>query len=692
MSDAREGYTLVICEKPDAAMRVADALSDGKAVDSTVEGVTVYRFSREGEEYVVCAAQGHVYSLSDPFAERSVYPVFDVEWYSRGLIEKKVSRAAARVAAIKRLAVGAARFVNACDYDVEGETIGFNVLRYACGGKEAEAKRAVFSTLTRDELVEAFRKAGIQPGQGLATAGRARHLVDFVWGVNLSRALSQAVSVSGRRYRTVSVGRVQGPTLGFVVERERQIRSYVPRPFWTVECVFEKDGRRFVASYSKEKIVKKADAETVKKECLEKDGAVTKVSERSFEMAPPAPFNVGDLQKEAYRLFGYSPSLTLQLAERLYLDALISYPRTGSQRLPASIDCGRIVRRLASTKEYSRLASNVLRGELRPVQGSEDDPAHPAIHPTGERPRRSLRTQEARVYDLIVKRFLSCFAPPAMRESVSVSVSVGEHIFRLAGRRTVRPGWLEYYAPYGGTSDAELPHLREGERLQVLTVEVEEKFEQRPPRYNQASLLEKMEAEEIGTKATRAEVIATLTEREYVGGESLAATDLGFSVVETMERYAPEIVTTALTRAVEEELEAMERGTTDDKGLIRDALRSISSQLVGLNKNEEDVGRTIDQAAAASAPKFEIGACPVCKTGRLRVVRSKKSGKRFVGCTNYGSGCRASAPLPQRGKLRAAKPCPHCSWPVVYVISGRSPWRTCVNPKCPSKVGGKREV
>ena len=138
----------MLCEKPDAARRVAEVLSGGGAQSSTADGMTVFRFTSQGEDFVVCSAQGHVYAISDPFEERAVYPVFDVEWYPSNLVEEKNASAARRINAIRKLAGSAARFVNACDFDAEGETIGFNVLRYACGGKEMEALRAKFSTLT----------------------------------------------------------------------------------------------------------------------------------------------------------------------------------------------------------------------------------------------------------------------------------------------------------------------------------------------------------------------------------------------------------------------------------------------------------------------------------------------------------------------------------------------------------------
>ncbi|MDE1854654.1 MAG: DNA topoisomerase I, partial [Thaumarchaeota archaeon] len=196
------------CEKPDAARRVADALSGGSSRVMTVDGASAYAISRGGEEFVVCSAQGHLYAVSDASEERTVYPVFDLEWYPSNLVDEDDAGAGRRIAAIKKLSAGASRFVNACDFDVEGETIGYNLLRYACGGKEKTALRAKFSTLTEDDLRRAFD--GLEPpsGQGLARAGRARHSIDFVWGVNLSRALSQSALGWGHRYKTVSIGRV----------------------------------------------------------------------------------------------------------------------------------------------------------------------------------------------------------------------------------------------------------------------------------------------------------------------------------------------------------------------------------------------------------------------------------------------------------------------------------------------------
>ncbi len=682
-----DGYTLVICEKPDAARRVSDALSGGTSHADQVGGVAVFRFSRRGEEFVVCAAQGHLYGVSDPSDERAVYPVFDVEWYPSDLLDEASAIAARRISTIRTLAAGASRFVNACDFDVEGETIGYNLLKYACGGKEKDALRAKFSTLTEEDLVKAFEDLKPQHAQGLARAGRARHAIDFVWGVNLSRALSQSALGSGHRYRTVSIGRVQGPTLGFLVQREKEVREFVPVPFWKVSGTFEKEGKRFNAGYAEDRIETKESAEKIREDCLGREAVAVAVRRSSAQIGPPVPFNLGDLQKEAYRAFGYSPSRTLQIAERLYLGALVSYPRTSSQRLPPTINYGGIMRGIGKITQYAAYTEELNKAELKPVQGAKSDPAHPAIHPTGEKPKRALDVSEAAVFDLVVRRFLASFGPSARRELAEVSLEVGEHEFRLSGGRMIFPGWMKYYGKYAGYKDVELPPVSQGDRLETVGVAVEEKFGQKPSRYNQASLLEKMEKEGIGTKATRADIIATLVGRGYVSGESMEVTDLGLSVVEVVAKYAPSIIGMGLTKEIEEKLEAVETGGQGEGTLLRETVRAIADQLAELSANEESVGHGIDSALMSSvAGSFVLGKCPLCKTGDLRIVRSKATKKRFVGCSNYSSGCRASAPLPQKGTIKTtSKACEHCAWPVVYVMGGRRPWKLCVNPGCPGK-------
>jgi DNA topoisomerase-1 len=687
-------YSLIVCEKPDAARKVADALAEGHPVSTMTNGVEVLTFQRENANYVVCSAIGHLYGLSDSFSQRETYPVFDLEWYPANLVDKRSRGVQKRIASIKRLAGGAKRFINACDYDAEGETIGDNILRYACGGKEGVALRAKFSTLTKDELVSSFREAKAGSGSGLARAGRTRHVLDFLWGINLSRALSTSVNSASSGYKTISMGRVQGPTLGFVVQREVEIRTFVPSPYWSITALFEKDGVRFEAPSSKGKFLKRSDALSTQAACEGQTGLVSELSRSVFKERAPPPFNTGDLQKEAYRAFGLSPTKTLQVAERLYLDALISYPRTSSQKLPPSIGYRQIVSKLGGISVYAESSTELLKGSLSPREGEKTDYAHPAIYPTGDLPRKVLGTYEAKIFDLVVRRFLACFGEDAVRERISLKVDVRGNDFGLSGRRTLRLGWMKHYRKYSGAEDRAVPKLVKGDVLTVVRVDCEEKLDLGPLRYNQSSLLERMEKESIGTKATRAETIATLIARDYVAGEPVAATDLGISLVETMKEYCPKIVSTELTRETERRLEEIEGGRSDGSEVIEQAITILLKQIETLKVNETGVGGEIREASVQSSRSLNvIGKCPVCKVGNLLMIRSRKSGKRFVGCSNYSKGCRASAPLPQRGFIKAmAKPCAKCGWPVVYVRRGRFPWRLCVNLACEGKAGTKNAV
>ena len=683
-------YTLVICEKPDAARRVAEALASRVLEVFKVGGVPAFRLEdARGKRYVVCAAMGHLYGISDTVKDRRVYPALDLEWFPLAEISKKGAKpVAGRIRAIRSLADGADAFVNACDFDVEGETIGYNILRYACGGKEASALRAKFSSLTKEEVVEAFSDGRLGQGGGLARAGRLRHAIDFAWGVNLSRALSEALRTS-YGYRTISIGRVQGPTLNFAVEKEVDARTFVPTPYWTVRGSFRKDGDVFEAKYSSVPIVTaKRGADEVRAACEGREGVVSRVLRRTFSQRPPPPFNLSDLQREAFRVLGYAPSRTLQVAQRLYLRAMISYPRTGSQRLP-KLDYGRLLSKISAIPGYSEAMEVLSRGRLHPVEGASMDPAHPAIYPTGEPARSPLSVEERRVFDLVVRRFVSCFGEDVVRETSSAEILVGRYEFVVEETGVLVPGWMKLAeAKRPDTGEKVGPTLQEGERVGLDAVTIEEHLRACPIRYNQATLLERMAKEEIGTKATRADIISTLLDRGYVSGETLVPTELGFALVEAMREHCPQIISTRLTRDIEAHLEKVETPGDLDWEFVDGMLDSLLVQLSEVRSHEEVIaGRMGAPASQGALERMILGGCPVCKEGKLWVVRSGKSGKRFVGCTNYSKGCRASAPLPQRGAIKAAtKPCGICGWPVVCVRHGRRPWKLCVNDRCPRKV------
>src|SRR4030042_3398277 len=269
--------------------------------------------------------------------------------------------------------------------------------------------------------------------------------------------------------------------------------------------------------------------------CKTKEGTIEKIGVEEFQQKPPYPFDLGSLQSEAYRLFKYSPMRTLNIAQRLYLDALISYPRTGSQKLPPTIGYEDVLKKLGRNREYMSLTAELLaKSTLKPTQGNAEDPAHPAVYPTGNIPGRILDSSEKNVLDLVIRRFLAVFGEPATQHSIKVIIAIGGSQFELNGKRTLEEGWLHFYKPYVHAEDRPLPPVKEGQKLNVKKVVLEDKFTKPLSRYNPSSLLQKMEVEKIGTKATRAGTIQTLYDREYIREEKILVTDVGLEFVEVL--------------------------------------------------------------------------------------------------------------------------------------------------------------
>ncbi len=683
-------YTLVITEKPDAAQRIASALDlNQKAKRLTDHRVPFYVAQRD-REIVVVPALGHLYTVAAEKSGRDYYPVFAFKWVPRHVAEKGTERIRVWLEVISKLAEDADTFIDACDYDIEGSIIGYNILKYACQNKEHVAKRMKYSTLTRQELEKSYDEPLPQLDFALIEAGLARHEVDWLYGINLTRALTITAKHWSGQYTTLSTGRVQGPTLKFLAVREKTIKTFVPTPYWQVKAHIDIDGQTLEAQYEKEKIETRKEAEAILNACKRSDGKVEKIEVRQFLQPPPLPFDLGALQNEAYRLFGYTPRRTAHIAQQLYLNALISYPRTSSQKLPSAIGYENIRRNLSRSSQYKAIATELLaKPQLKPNEGKREDPAHPAVYSTGNLPERSLDTSERRIWNLVVRRFMAAFGEPATKQDMKVHINVNGHCFHLQGSQTLREGWIRFYAPYAKCEKTTLPSMKEDQSVVVSDVNIEDKFTRPPARYNPASLLRKMEQQEIGTKATRADVIQTLYDRNYVQDEKIAVTDLGFEVLDVLEKHCPSVVSIGLTRELEERMEKIRTGNEKRENVLTETVEILKPVLAKVKENEKTIGEQLSNAVRnAKAEKRVVGACPVCETGKLMILYSRKTGKRFVGCGNFFKGlCKASAPLPQQGAVKPlGRGCHACSWPLVQVtMKGKRPWRLCLNPECPLK-------
>ena len=683
-------YSLIVTEKPDAANRIASALDEAGGAKKILDNGVPYYVAKNRREIIVVPALGHLYTVASQFEGRSCYPVFDTHWVPRYLAERGARQIRNWLETISKLAKGADTFIDACDYDIEGSIIGYCILKYACGNKEDISKRMKYSTLTEEELRKSYSELLPHLDFALIEAGLTRHEVDWLYGVNVSRALTIAARKCSSQYATLSTGRVQGPTLKFLEAREKGIRCFVPNPYWIVRARIKVGDSVFEVEHEKQVIETKEEAEAIVNACQGKNGAIERIETKKFQQLPPAPFDLGSLQSEAYSLFGYTPMRTSNIAQHLYLDALISYPRTSSQKLPPEVGYEVILRNLGKIVEYRKMVTKLLaKPELKPNEGKKEDPAHPAIYPTGNLPGKALDTAGRKTWNLVVRRFIATFGEPALHQSTKITINIEGNHFNRSARQTLEEGWLLLYKPFVCTEDFSLPQMKEGQKVLVEKMILDDKFTKPPPRYNPSSLLRRMEKEEVGTKATRAGIIQTLYDRKYIRGEKIVVTDLGLEVISVLKKYCPSIVSLELTRNLEQRMNEIQQGAETREKVLKDTIDILKSVTEKLRENERIIGEQLNRAIRESKLEEKIvGACPTCKSGRLVILHSKKTRKRFVGCTNYFEGiCKTAFPLPQKGIVKPSKrACKECGWPTVSVRIRRNHlWNLCLNPKCPLK-------
>jgi len=695
-----KGFQLVICEKPLAAKRISQVLGSKKIIEKKHSpGIVVFEItSDKNQRFIVCSALGHMYSLIPLEKNRKKYPIYETVWSPRqSTVVKESKRILETLKVISRFSEGATGFIHACDYDLEGELIGYNILEYACKHKYEHSQRAKFSSLTDSEINQSFNNLQ-QTDIRIAEAGKARHLVDFVFGINLSRALVNCLSVANQdnRYYNLSIGRVQGPTLGFVVDREKKIRKHVPDPVWHVIGKFQKDNSSFQANLSTA-IHKFSEMQKILATCKSEKGTIKTIICETKKINPPTPFNLSDLQKEAFRIFKLSPAITLSIAESLYLAALISYPRTSSKKLPSSIGYEKILNLLSKdsvTVDKNKIQELFFQEYLVPYQGIEEDPAHPAIYPTGVKPKK-LSLQQNRILDLIIKRFLAAFGHSAVTTFNQITISVSGHDFVAKGNTILNYGWIPLYKPYFNIKETSLPHFVNGDSVHVNEVTALEDLTKPPARYNQASLLEKMESEGIGTKSTRAETINLLLKRKYIMQDNigLEPTELGFTILDTMKKFIPDIVSTKLSAFLESSIKRIEEGELDMINLRKDLEKSLLNPLDKIKINELAIGNEIKNGLAASKVERSFGKCPKCHIGEMILIRSNKTKKRFLACSKFRvTGCKTISIVPQFGLIKKGNSNCTCGWPILSILFKRnSPQKICVNRNCRENLPNKKD-
>ena len=601
--------------------------------------------------------------------------LFDVEWVPLSETDKSKKYVKNYIDTIKKFSKDADRFIHACDYDTEGTLIGYNALRYICGKDSIDKSfRMKFSALTKKDLIKSYSEAyPLKNDEKWADSGEARHVLDFLFGVNISKAMTDSVLAVTKRYVQLSAGRVQTPTLAILTEREKEIQKFVPEPYWLIKAKIQK---RIIADHKKGKIFDKKEVDKILANCKGKDAKVTKITTRKSKKGLPVPFELGTLQSEAYAQFGFTPRKKQQIAQNLYVEGYTSYPRTSSQKLPESLGLPNILNQLAKNPKYKDKISQ-LKEPLKPNEGKKTDEAHPAIHPTGTLPK-DISADYQKIYDLITYRFISLFGEPAELESIKVDLDIGEEPFTFSRQRISKEGWLSLDPyQYKKVKNEEFPDISEGETTKAK-VKSEEKETKPPARYNQASIIRELEKRGLGTKSTRANIVSILYTRKYVEGKKIEVSQLGEQIIDTLEKYSERITSEQMTREFEIDLDKIKKNELTEQDVIDDAKSELTGILDKVDENKENIGKELYGAYEQSRI---VGECSC--GGNLIIIPSPRGGK-FVGCSNYPK-CKKTYSLPAGANVLKTK-CEKCGLPLISY--GKPRQRACLDFECAN--GGKK--
>lgn len=706
---------LVITEKNIAAKKLAEILAVGKPKSEKVYNTPTYAFRRDGEDWVAIGLKGHILGVdfplqlihdggwravweegaatkakipsslpTPPWPKKKPFTVdgLDLKTWKLAslpyLVWAPVGKTPAEreiIRALKALAKKADEIVIATDFDREGELIGSDAQGLVRSvNKTAPIHRARFSAITKEEIERAFGELA-DVDECLAQAGESRQDIDLVWGAVLTRYLTMA-KYSGFG-NVKSAGRVQTPTLALVVEREREREAFVPETYWQVKARFADSGAEFVANHVADRFKDEGEAKRVMAAVEgESQGRVAAVETKRRSVKPPTPFNTTELQTAAASE-GISPARTMRIAESLYMNGLISYPRVDNTVYPQSLDLGHIVSALTQVAVYREYANSLLSGPLQATRGKKETTDHPPIHPTGAGDPDKMKPEEWKLYNLVARRFMATLSGPATIEGTKVTVDVGGELFAARGDVLVESGYRAIY-PYGLKKDEQLPALAEGAAVAFNGAELLEKQTEPPKRYSQGALIQEMEKRGLGTKATRHAIIERLYEVRYAENDPVEPTCLGRAVVDALTQFAPRITTPDMTAELEAEMDDIAAGRVTRTDVVNHSRQLLANVMEELLPKATEVGEALRDATASDA---RVGACP--KSGHdLLIKSSAKTRGQFVGCSGWPE-CDVTYPLPQ-GKIEAvAEPCPACGTPQVRVIQFRSkPLVRCLDPNC----------
>ncbi|WP_270970171.1 type I DNA topoisomerase [Campylobacter upsaliensis] len=645
-------------------------------VESPAKARTISNFL--GNKYEVIASKGHIRDLPKTSFGIKIEEDHFVPEYR---ISKDHS---ALVKELKEKAAKAGQVYLATDEDREGEAIAYHIAK-AIGKDENSLPRIVFHEITQSAIEHALknpRKLDINS----VNAQQTRRLLDRIVGYKLSPLLGQKIQ------RGLSAGRVQSAALKIIVDREKEIRAFVPLEYFSIDMIFSKDLEAELVEFDAKKLEKlsltnKDRAKLILEECQKAQFIVEKIESKERKIAPPPPFMTSTLQQSASNRLGFTPKKTMMIAQKLYEGVkthqgtmgVITYMRTDSLNLAKeAVKGAREFIKEHFGKEYLPSKENIYTTKSKGAQE-----AHEAIRPTNlsftpELAAKYLEKDELRLYTLIYNRFLACQMNPALSQSEGVFVRGGRALFKISGRRVLFEG---FYKVYGDMDkDKILPEFKKAEVLKTQKLSMSNHFTEPPSRYSEAGLVKKLESLGIGRPSTYAPTISILSARDYVVIEKkqLVPNEIAFSVTELLEKNFSDIVDSHFTSNLENTLDEI----AENKADWQETLREFYYPFV--RKIEEGKSTIKSQKTFTKLEEK----CPQC--GSELAVRKGRYGE-FIACLAFPK-CRYSRNLKEDNaeKKEVKKPngigvkCPKCeNGEVVERFSKRGKFYGCNHyPKC----------
>ena len=617
-------------------------------VESPSKAKTIGKYL--GPEYVVKASMGHLRDLQKSTLSVDIENDFEPKYYPLKGKEEIIAE-------LQKAAKASDRVYLATDPDREGEAISWH-LKYLLDIPDDATYRVTFNEITRGVVQESIRHP--RPiDQDLVDAQQARRVLDRIVGYQLSPLLWRKIR------KGLSAGRVQSVATRLVVDRENEIRAFVPQEYWTLDVNLSRTGKpgSFTAHYygdpKKRELTSEADVQSVLDDLQGRPFAVTGVKRSEKKRTPAPPFITSTLQQEASRKLNMTPRRTMMIAQQLYEGVeisgegsvgLITYMRTDSLRISeeALEAAGKVVR--------SRYGENYYAGPRRykPKSGAQD--AHEAIRPSNvalypEAVERDLTKEQYRLYKLIWSRFIASQMENAVYDVTAIEAACGAHVFRATHQSMKFSGFTAIYEEGRDDEqeklDSPLPDLAEGEALTAAGFDKQQHFTQPPARYTEASLVRAMEEKGVGRPSTYAAIIATIQDREYVvkADKKLSPTKLGEVVNGLMMDRFPNIISVEFTAGMEKQLDQVEAGQVKWKRVLEDFYKGFHQEMLDAEEALKDTRLKVPDEVSEEK-------CEIC--GRNLVVKTSRFGK-FLACPGYPE-CKFTKAITEKMPGR----CPKC--------------------------------